>query len=196
MFWARVNRFVKRKIVGFIQKVRICYYQLLSTCELIGRPVRFQPVQCVGNGSIEFIGKVTFGFFPSPFFHNGYCYLEARNRESKISFGDGTWINNNFVAISEHKSITIGKNVLMGTFVEIYDSNFHGLEPERRGISSPDEAAAVVIEDNVFLGSNVKILKGVTIGRNSIIANGAIVTKNIPSGVIAGGNPAKILRTL
>lgn len=196
MFWPQVNRFASRKIAGFIQKVRIYYYQYLSTCHLVGRPCRNQPVQCVGLGSIEFHGQVRFGVFPSPFFYNGYCYLEARNKDAKISFGNGTWINNNFVAISEHKSITIGKNVLIGTFVEIYDSNFHGLEPDRRGISSPDEADEVNIEDNVFLGSNVKILKGVTIGHDSVIANGAIVTKSIPSGVIAGGNPAKVLRSL
>lgn len=192
----RVKRFAARKTAGFIQKVRIFYYQAISTCHLVGRPIKFQPVHCVGLGSIVFDGRVRFGVFPSPFFYNGCCYLEARKKDAKISFGEGTWINNNFVAISEHKSITIGKNVLIGTFVEIYDSNFHGLEPDRRGVSSPDEAADVVIEDNVFLGSNVRILKGVTIGRDSIIANGAIVTKNIPSGVIAGGNPAKVVRAL
>ncbi len=54
----------------------------------------------------------------------------------------------------------------------------------------------MVIGDNVFIGSNVKILSGVTIGRDSVIANSAVVTKDISSGVIAGGNPAKILRPI
>lgn len=196
MLWPRVNRIVKRKIAGLIQRVRISFYQYISTCHLIGLPIRNQPVQCVGLGSIEFDGQVNFGVFPSPFFYNGCCYLEARNPNAKISFGNGTWISNNFVAISDHKSITIGNNVLIGTFVEIYDSNFHGLEPDRRGFNSPDKSSPVVIEDNVFLGSNVIILKGVTIGRDSVIANGSIVTKSIPPGVIAGGNPAKVLKQL
>ena len=136
------------------------------------------------------------GFFPSPYFFNGYTYIEARKKGALIKIGNGTCVNNNFVAISEHKSITIGENVLIGTFVEIYDSNFHGLEPERRNISSPEEASEVVVEANVFIGSNVRILKGVTIGRGSVIANGSIVTKSIPPGVVAGGNPAKVLKQL
>lgn len=196
MFRARAERVASQKIAGMVQRLRVFYYRLISNCEVVGRPARKQPVQCVGFGSIEFNGQVKLGFYPSPFFFNGYCYLEARNEGAKISFGDGTWINNNFVAISEHKSITIGKNVLIGTHVEIYDSNFHGLEPDRRGVSSPDEAADVVIEDNVFLGSNVKVLKGVTVGRDSVIANGSTVARSIPPGVIAGGNPAKVLRTI
>jgi acetyltransferase-like isoleucine patch superfamily enzyme len=177
-----------------VQFPRILKYRILSDCKVVGRPYALQPVQLVGRGEIHFNGRVTIGFFPSPFFLNGYAYLEARKHSAKVIIGNGTWINNNFVAISEHKGITIGENVCIGTFVEIYDSNFHGLEPDRRSISSSQEASDVVIEDNVFIGSNVKILKGVTIGRNSVIANGSIVVKNIPPGVIAGGNPAKVLK--
>lgn len=86
---------------------------------------------------------MTIGFFPLPYFFNGYTYIEARKKWSLIKIGNGTCINNNFVAISEHKSITIGENVLIGTSVEIYDSNFRGLEPDRRNISSPEEAYEV-----------------------------------------------------
>lgn len=196
MFWVKFKYFVIRKFAQLIQKLRIHYYQLLSDCVTEGRPVKYQPVQCVGRGYIKFNGIVRFGVFPSPFYYNGYCYIEARNKNAKITFGNGTWINNNFVAISEHKSITIGEKVVIGTLVEIYDSNFHGIEPDRREISSPVEASGVVIEDNVFIGSNVKILKGVTVGQDSIIANGSIVTKSIPAGVIAGGNPAQVIKSL
>lgn len=153
-------------------------------------------MQLVGRGEICFDGIVNIGVFPSPYFFNGYAYIEARNLGSKIKIGSGTWINNNFVAISEHKSITIGENVFIGTYVEIFDTNFHGLEPDRRRISCPEEASEVTIEDNVFIGSNVKILKGVTIGRDSVIANSSLVTKSIPPGVVAGGNPAKVLKQL
>lgn len=182
--------------IRLVQFPRIIFYKMLSNCKVIGKPNLIQPAQLVGKGEISFQGRVNIGVFPSPFFFNGYAYIEARNASAKVFIGDGTWMNNNFTAISEHKSITIGEKVFIGTYVEIYDSNFHGLEPDRRNVSSPDEAAAVVIEDNVFLGSNVKILKGVTIGRDSVIANGSLVTRSIPPGVIAGGNPAKVLRAL
>jgi acetyltransferase-like isoleucine patch superfamily enzyme len=64
-------------------------------------------------------------------------YIEARNNGARVKIGNGTWKNNNIVAMSEHKNITIGEKVLIGTFVEIYDSNSHGLEPERRHTTSP-----------------------------------------------------------
>jgi len=184
------------EFLHLLQLPRILKYKLLSNCKVAGRPHLLQPVQFVGKGKIIFDGNVTMGFFPSPYFFNGYTYIEARKKGALIKIGNGTCVNNNFVAISEHKSITIGENVLIGTFVEIYDSNFHGLEPERRNISSPEEASEVVVEANVFIGSNVRILKGVTIGRGSVIANGSIVTKSIPPGVVAGGNPAKVLKQL
>lgn len=184
------------KFIRLAQIPRILKYKFLSNCKVVGRAHLLQPAQLVGKGEIFFDGRVTIGFFPSPYFFNGYAYIEARKKGATIKIGNGTCINNNFVAISEHKSITIGENTRIGTFVEIYDSNFHGLEPDRRSISSPEEASEVIIEENVFIGSNVKILKGVTIGRDSVIANGSIVTKSIPSGVVAGGNPAKILKQL
>ena len=194
MLWHKIRRRLVGGFMRLAQRPRILKYKLLSNCKVIGKPCLLQPVQLVGRGEIFFEGNVHIGVFPSPYFFSSYGYIEARNPEAKVVIGDGTWINNNFAAISEHKSITIGKNVFIGTCVEISDSNFHGLEPDRRRVSLPEEAAEVVIEDNVFLGSNVKILKGVTIGRDSVVANGSIVTKSIPSGVIAGGNPAKVLR--
>lgn len=182
--------------IRLTQIPRIFKYKLLSNCKVVGKPHLLQPAQMVGRGEIHFEGKVIVGVFPSPYFCNGYAYIEARNKGARISIGDGTWMNNNFSVICEHKSIVIGRNVLIGSFVEIYDSNFHGIEPDKRRISCFKEASDVIVEDNVFIGSNVKILKGVTIGRDSVIANGSIVTKNIPPGVVAGGNPAKILKQL
>lgn len=183
-------------LLRFVQLPRIFFYRLLSDCKVVGHPYLRQPLQLVGRGEIYFGVNVSIGVYPSPFFFNGYGYMEARNSRAKISIGTGVWINNNFVAISEHKSITIGENVLIGTCVEIYDSNFHGLEADRRRVSSPEEACEVLIEDNVFIGSNVTILKGVTIGRDSVIASGSIVTNSIPPRVVAGGCPAKVFRQL
>ena len=63
-----------------------------------------------------------------------------------------------------------------------------------RGTSNPAKARPVVIGDDVFIGSNTKIMKGVAIGNGSVIANGSIVVGAIPKDVIVGGNPAKVLR--
>ena len=59
-----------------------------------------------------------------------------------------------------------------------------------------DRATPIVIEDDVWIGGNVTILPGVTIGKGSVIGAGSVVTKSIPAGVIAVGNPCKVLREI
>lgn len=184
------------RIIKATQLPRIFIYKTLSDATIKGQPSLTQPLHAVGHGSIEFIGNVKIGIFPSPLFFSTYAYIEARNKTASITFGDGTCINNGFSAIAEYTSINIGRNVLIGTNVEIYDSDFHGLEMKDRKKSGEKWARSIEIGDNVYIGSNVKILKGVKIGQNSVIANSTVVVKDIPSDVIAGGNPVRVLRKL
>lgn len=179
-----------------IQKIRVISYHILSNHKNIkGNPLKNQPLLFLGEGVIEFGENVTIGYFPSPMFWNTYAHIEARKKESILKVGSSTIINNNFCMISESTGIEIGNNVLIGSNVHIYDSDFHNLNPEKRLNGIPN-TAPVHIEDNVFIGSNVTILKGVNIGKNAVIASGSIVTKDIPSNVIAGGIPAKVIREL
>lgn len=145
---------------------------------------------------MRFGDGVNIGVFPSPFYLTSHAYLEARTTQASIEVGSGSYINNGFVAIAEHTLIRIGRNALIGTNVEIYDSDFHGLHRDRRTISDPSLAEPVIISDNVFLGSNVKVLKGVSIGAGSVVANGSIVASDIPADVVAGGIPARVLRSI
>lgn len=190
----------RRRLAGLVCRVvqapRIAGYRLLSSCDQRGRPVLHQPLHALGLGQLNFDGTVHIGVFPSPHYFSGYAYLEARSPKASISIGDGSWINNNFCAVAEHTSITIGRRVLVGTSVEIYDSDFHGLRVEDRGRSEPDWARPVVIEDDVFIGANVRILKGVTIGQGSVVANGSVVVSSVPPGVVAAGVPARVITQL
>lgn len=161
-----------------------------------GEPILIQPLIGVGEGKIHFVGDVRIGYFPSPFFLSTHAYLDVRNKAASITIDDGTRINNNFCAIVEHTSITIGKRALIGFNVEILDSDFHGIEIAERRISRPTAAKPVIIEDDVFIGNNVRILKGVVIGRGSVVANGSVVAKDIPPDVIVGGNPARVLKSI
>lgn len=90
--------------------------------------------------------------------------------------------------------ITIGDNVLIGPNVGIYTVN-HAFNSKERA-EGYERSLPVSIGHNVWIGGNVSILGGVTIGNESIIAAGSVVTKDIPSGVIAAGNPAKVLRKI
>jgi acetyltransferase-like isoleucine patch superfamily enzyme len=194
-FASKVRRRLARFACWLVQSQRIFLFGLLSNAQAQGRPTLHQPLQTVGMGVIEFSGVVNIGVFPSPLFFSTYAYIEARNSSSKISIGDGTWINNGFSAIAEYTSITIGNRVLIGTNVEMYDSDFHGVRVVDRA-SRAEWAKPIVIEDNVFLGSNVRVLKGVTVGHGSVVASGSVVVKNIPPNVIAGGNPARVLKAI
>lgn len=193
----KIIRSLKKRIIYLtIELPRKIKYKLLSTgTNIKGKPNFVQPFQINGNGFISFGKNVMLGVSPSPFLYSGYGYIEARNKNSQIVIHDNVMINNNVVIISEGEGIVISSDTLIGTQCEMYDSDFHDLDIDKR-LNGEINTAGVFIDENVFIGSNVKILKGVTIGKNSIIANGSVVTKAIPMNVIAGGVPAKVIREL
>lgn len=175
------------------QLVRIWKYQLLSDNKVIGQQAqRNQPVLASGEGVIK-LGACQLGVWPSPYYFNGYIHIEARAARARVEIGHGVWVNNNAVIIAECDEITIGDNTLIGSECTIYDSDFHDLHPDRRMGGVPS-TGSVHIGRNVFIGSRVTILKGVSIGDNAVIANGSVVTGSLPSDCVAGGVPAKILR--
>ena len=97
------------------------------------------------------------------------------------------------------KSVEIGMQVLLGSDVMIFDTDFHALRAINRRFNNDMAdipAVPVVIDKNVFIGTGTIILKGVTIGANSVIGAGSVVIHSIPENVIAAGNPARVIREL
>jgi acetyltransferase-like isoleucine patch superfamily enzyme len=91
-------------------------------------------------------------------------------------------------------SIVIGDRVLVGANSVITDTDFHALDPEDRGsVHEKAASAPVVIGNDVFIGMNSLILKGVSIGRGSVIGAGSVVTGDVPERAIAAGNPARVI---
>ena len=109
-----------------------------------------------------------------------------------VSIGSGTYANMNLTLIDDWK-ITIGKNVLIGPNVTLCTTG-HPIDPAHRqdGMYS----FPITIGDNVWLGGNVMVLPGVTIGENSVIGAGSVVTKDIPANVVAVGNPCRVSREI
>ena len=120
------------------------------------------------------------------------------NKGAKLIIGDRVGMSS--PVIWAHKSIIIGNNVKLGANVTIMDSDAHSMNYLYRRELSVDMAhkadAEVVIEDDVFIGMNTIVLKGVTIGARSVIGAGSVVVKSIPADCIAAGNPAKVIKRL
>ncbi len=116
---------------------------------------------------------------------------------SSISVGNDVYIGSGALFIST-KSITIGNKVMFGPRVTIMggDHNTSKIGKYMRDVHEkrPEDDLPVVIEDDVWVGTGVIILKGVTIGRGSLVAAGAVVTKSIPPYAIAAGVPAKKIK--
>ncbi len=117
----------------------------------------------------------------------------------RCEFGYNITIGNNFYAnfdciMLDGANITIGDNVLFGPRVGIYTSN-HAIDSSER-VNGGCYAKPVTIGNNVWIGASVNIVQGVTIGDNVVIGAGSVVTKDIPSNVVAVGSPCRVLRAI
>lgn len=110
-----------------------------------------------------------------------------------LEIGNGVFINYG-TSIAASKSIQIGENCSLGTYVMIIDNHYHRLEPDRR--YERPESLPVILECNVWLGGHVIVLPGVRIGEGSVVGAGSVVTRDIPPRSVAVGQPAKVIRTL
>lgn len=110
-----------------------------------------------------------------------------------IFIGKNCFMNFNCI-ILDCARITIGDNVMMGPSVQLLAAKHPVLASER--IKGPELTAPITIGNNVWLGGGVIVCPGVTIGDNTTIGAGSVVTKDIPSNVVAAGNPCRVIRTL
>lgn len=110
-----------------------------------------------------------------------------------ISLGEGSFANFGLMAL-DVAPITIGRDVQIGPSVQLLTPT-HPLDPQARR-NKLEAGAPIVIHDNVWLGGGAIVLAGVTIGENSVIGAGAVVTRDVPANVVAVGNPARVIRQL
>jgi acetyltransferase-like isoleucine patch superfamily enzyme len=118
-------------------------------------------------------------------------YVEQRG---VITIGRNSRIHGTCLHAAER--ISIGRNCLIAGNCNIFDTNGHEISFDcvERRIRTKSSPRPILVEDNVWICANSLILPGVTIGTGSVIAAGSVVVKNIPPMVVAGGNPARVLR--
>ncbi len=114
-----------------------------------------------------------------------------------LRIGDRTYVGYQ-VTISAGREVTIGNDVKIANGVFIADNPGHPLDPVQRRTQAvgPEDLRPVHIGDDVWLGTNVVVLPGVTIGDGTVVGAGAVVTKDLPPRVLAAGNPARVVRAL
>jgi acetyltransferase-like isoleucine patch superfamily enzyme len=117
------------------------------------------------------------------------CEIGARENAS-LKIGERAFINQG-ASIVATCSIEIGDDARIGDFAAIYDSNHHRVDPDH-----PVHSAPVIIGTNVWLGRGVIVLPGSKVGDHTVVAAGSIVRGDLPSCVLAAGNPARIIRQL
>lgn len=132
-------------------------------------------------------------------FRSNHIGIPTRSRivtmspDSKVIIGNQVGMSG--VTITAHESITIDDKALIGAGTLITDSDWHAIDPELRH-TEIGKTAPVHIGRNVLVGTRCIILKGVTIGADSVIGAGSVVTHDIPAGVIAAGNPCRVIKSL
>lgn len=112
---------------------------------------------------------------------------------SHTHVGAGGFVNFGLVAL-DVAEIRIGNDVQIGPYVQLLTAT-HPLEPEPRR-AKWESAEPITIEDNVWLGGGVVVCPGVTIGADTVVGAGAVVTRDLPAGVLAAGVPARVVRPL
>ena len=127
-----------------------------------------------------------------------YKCLFVVRKDAELIIGNNVGMSGTTIVCQ--KKITIGDNVKSGGNVCIYDTDFHALDPLLRMNAKRDKeninAKEVIINENVFIGAHSTILKGVNVGKNSIIGACSVVTKDIPESEIWAGNPVRFIRAL
>lgn len=137
---------------------------------------------------LQIFRELTQRNIPDDFILNPPFYTEFG---LNINIGKKAFINSGCI-FQDQGGIYIKDNVLIGHNVSLLTIN-HDLNPQKRGNIYPKP---IIINDNVWIGTNATILPGISIGSGSIIAAGAVVTKDVPPNVIVGGVPAKIIKEL
>lgn len=196
-------RFLFKAYRLFIKKVFEPIGHVVGRIYLSGNGVLYEkniklygmPTVSVSNGSVIKIGSNTVLRSLSrgnAIGVNHEIILRTSTTTAKIIIGDGFRMSGG--AICAVNKVQIGNGVMVGANVVIADNDFHGMTPETRSVSSEQiESRPVVIHDGVWIGADVYVCKGVTIGKNSVIGAKAVVTKPIPANCIAVGIPAKVI---
>jgi len=149
----------------------------------------------ISNGriSISGPGRVTIGADCNAWARAEANRLSTHSREAVIEIGANVRLNG--AGIQAATRVSVGDDCILGSCT-IVDTDYHSVEVDRRRPGVGPATAPIVIGRNVWIAGQATILKGVTIGDDSVVGYGAIVASDVPAGVVVAGNPARVVRNL
>jgi acetyltransferase-like isoleucine patch superfamily enzyme len=177
----------------FLRKVFWVEPVLRSVCTEVGHGLRADRLPYMrGKGELKIGNNVNLSG------RSSFTFMRGMPEIPSIVIGDNVFIGNGCV-VAAGTTISIGNNCLISGGARIQDNDGHLLDAERRRVGdriSPDDAKLITIEDDVWIGANVIVLKGVRIGKRAIVGAGAVVTHDVPPDTVVAGNPAVVVKTL
>jgi len=177
---------------GLICLIKFFYYEPLfrSQCQKAGQGLWMEKLPyIIGQGVIEIGNNVRLSGKPSFAFSRKIC------KNPKLSIGNNTFIGHQ-TSFMVAKEIRIGNHCYIAGGVTIADNDGHPIDADKRRQGLPpdkDAVREVIIGDDVWIGRQAMILKGVTIGNRSIVGGRAVVVHDVPEDSIVAGNPAKVI---
>jgi acetyltransferase-like isoleucine patch superfamily enzyme len=181
-----LHRLIGRRWFTFWSRLLSAWWgvSLGRECSFFGLPCfRRHPLSLITIASdCEFLSTHTANLIGI----NRPCLISTLAEGAKIIIGSHCGFSGTVIGCAA--SVIIGDNVRCGANTLITDTDWHSDDPR----SGPD--APVIIGDNVWLGVNVTVLKGVSIGENTLVGTGSIVTRSLPANVVAAGSPATVIR--
>lgn len=187
---AGLKAIAKWAVVRLLTHYVVMKYRLLR-----GDRVQFGPgFQANRKLVIRGPGRVVFGANVNAWAHEERNVIITFSPDVTIRIGSKVRLNG--VGLMAKRGITIGDHCILGSTL-LVDTDFHSLQVDRA--TNPDApvlSAPISIGSNVWLAGQTVVLKGVTIGANSVVGFRAVVTRDVPANVVVAGNPARIVRQL
>jgi len=180
---------LKMLLVRLVSTGMLAYYKLLlgSRLELGKGVITNHKLKISGPGRVVISDEANLWAFCEP--NN----LQTFSSDAEIRIGKKTRLNG--ATIQSRQLISIGDDCLLGS-TQLLDNDFHHIDPSRRRDKSEIPTRPIYIADNVWLAGQSAVLKGVTIGRGSVVGFRSVVTKDVPEGVVVAGNPAIVVKNL
>jgi len=173
--------------LGFWRLKKFGIHWQLKSAQVIGNEIELTgPVIIRNSGTLEIGDQV---IFDSKWYKP--IYIQLARPEARLTIERNVFINFG-TEISLVKEVIIGAYSLIGIDCLIYDTDWHRLD----GLNLEAPAAPTIIGRGVWLGARVIVMKGVNIGDNTVVAANSVVTNDLPSNVLAGGSPARVIREI